>query len=243
VLENLLKTRTDIFKASMPSSYRYVITQGLDFTLKEAMNSHMNFADHIPLTMLGTHFLTGATAGLVSFTVLYPEDIITNQYTIDKKTRQISAIPARDAIRSIWKTKGLRGFYYKYSWNAPAVAVNKGIYFGVYDTLKHHVIDEDYRSWFSLCFVVGCASAFLAAVIPHPMFLASGNKDRKATYRAALKEELRSVVTWKFPNLGIRTVRGGLLLATFDKITSLVYNRSNKPKIRRPGDFDEKYVL
>ena len=62
----------------MPSSYRYVITQGLDFTLKEAMNSHMNFADHIPLTMLGTHFLTGATAGLVSFTVLYPEDIITN---------------------------------------------------------------------------------------------------------------------------------------------------------------------
>ncbi len=229
-----------MLRASLPSSYRYVITQGLDFTLKETMNSRLNLPDQIWPLMLGTHFLTGATAGLISFTILYPEDIITNQQVINKKTRQLMPVPPREVIKSVWETKGLRGFYYKYGWNAPAVAVNKGIYFGVYDTLKHHAVDEEYRSWFSMNFLAGCASTFLATVVPHPLFLASGNKTANISYREAVKEELRSFATWKFPSLSIRSVRGGLLLATFDKITSLVYN--GKPK-KKPIKEEEKYVL
>jgi hypothetical protein len=247
VLNNLLESN-EVFRASVPSSYRYVITQGLDFTLKELINARLNLnRDQSWPTMLGTHFLSGAAAGLTSFSILYPEDVVTNQYVVDKKTGRASPLPARDAIKSVWKTRGLRGFYYKYSWNAPAVAINKGLYFGVYDTIKYQIIDEEYRNWFSLCFLSGCVSTSLATIVPHPLLLASSTNDPKISYGAALKEVMRCFTNWKLPNLGIRTVRGALLLATFDKITSYVYTTNTttkqKPRKKMPGDYDEKYQL
>lgn len=247
MINKLLESR-EIVRASMPSSYRYIITQGLDFTLKELINSHVHSnRDQAWPAMLGTHFLTGAAAGLISFSVLYPEDVVTNQLIVDKKTGKVATLPAREAIKSVWKTQGLRGFYHKYTWSTPAVAINKGMYFGVYDTIKYQLIDEEYRNWFSLCFLSGCASSALATIVPLPLVLVSNTRDPKASYSTALKEVMRNFLNWKVPNLAIRTVRGALLLATFDKITSFVYGPPTapkpKPKKRKPGDYDEKYQL
>jgi len=79
-----------------------------------------------------SNLLMGATAGTVAATVCYPLDTVRRRMQMKGSMYKNQA----DALATIWKTEGLRGFYRGWAANTLKVVPQNAIRFVSYETLK-----------------------------------------------------------------------------------------------------------
>jgi len=86
----------------------------------------------------GINILSGAFAGAASMVFIYPFDLVRIQLASDlgrePKDRQFKGF--RDCWKSIYQTDGIRGLYRGYILSCVGIMVYRGLYFGLYDSLK-----------------------------------------------------------------------------------------------------------
>jgi len=119
----------------------------LNFPLKDLFKNI--FPQFSPKTQywqfMGTNILSGACAGAASLVFSYPFDLIRIQLASDlgkeAKDRQFKGFT--DCWKNIYQTDGIRGLYRGYTLSCAGIMVYRGLYFGLYDSLKFVYLEKN----------------------------------------------------------------------------------------------------
>jgi len=125
---------------------RYFPTQALNFAFRDKIKLLVPIRrEDSQATKLGKNVISGAVAGLISSFFLYHLDYARTRLANDIKVaggeRRFNGLS--DVYRMTWKTDGIRGLYHGFSLSIIGIMVYRGVYFGLYDTLKPVVLPKD----------------------------------------------------------------------------------------------------
>lgn len=142
----------------------------LKFMTYEQVKRFIRGDSNRPLTIF-ERFVSGAVAGCVSQTAIYPLEVLKTRLAI-RKTGQYSG--AVDAAKKIYATEGLRTFYRGYIPNLLGIIPYAGIDLAVYETLKRQYLSSTNgqqvpQVW--LLLACGSTSSTIAQVVSYPLAL------------------------------------------------------------------------
>ena len=120
--------------------------------------------------MMWTHIVIGGAAGLCSGTLLYSLDYTRTRLANDilfhrESQRQFTGI--LDVYRQTLRSDGVRGLYRGYLMTCGTIVVYRGLYFGLYDSMK--VLHPQIMDGYFNKFVVGFMVSATASVVVYPM--------------------------------------------------------------------------
>eukprot|EP01084_Bolivina_argentea_P031510 58320_1 len=144
-----------LWRGNLANCLRYFPTQSLNFMFKEKLQSKLkkyhNSNGSLSSELL-FNTLSGSCAGLFSLTILYSlyysrvrlanDAFFLNDLSIAR--RQFSGIT--DVYKQTYSTDGIIGLYRGYCITCWSVIIYRGIYFGMYDTLKPLLIANKFES-------------------------------------------------------------------------------------------------
>lgn len=142
----------------------------LKFMVYEQVKRFIRGDSNRPLTIF-ERFVSGAVAGCVSQTAIYPLEVLKTRLAI-RKTGQYSGV--FDAAKKIYVNEGVRTFYRGYIPNLLGIIPYAGIDLAVYETLKRHYLSSTNgqqvpQVW--LLLACGSTSSTLAQVVSYPLAL------------------------------------------------------------------------
>lgn len=142
----------------------------LKFMVYEQVKRFIRGDSNRPLTIY-ERFVSGAVAGCVSQSAIYPMEVLKTRLAI-RKTGQYSGV--FDAAKKIYANEGIRVFYRGYIPNLLGIIPYAGIDLAVYETLKRHYISstngqEIPQFWVPLA--CGSTSSTIAQVVSYPLAL------------------------------------------------------------------------
>merc|ERR1712048_54069 len=177
---------------------------------------------------MGMNILSGGFAGTLSLLFVYSLDYARTRLANDTKgkggERQFNGLI--DVYAKTLKSDGIQGLYRGFSISAVGIFIYRGMYFGLYDTLKPIVLGAD--AGVTLSFFLGWAVTVTAGLMSYPidtvrrrMMMTSGGGVK---YRGSLdcftqvvkNEGFMSLMKGAGANI-LRGVAGAGVLAGFDK--------------------------
>jgi len=158
------------WRGNLANCIRYFPTQALNFAFKDkikALFAVPKDADYF--TKMGSNIASGGAAGTLSLTVVYSLDFCRTKLAADSKgkggERQYNGLI--DVYRKTLATDGIAGLYRGFAISAVGIFIYRGLYFGMYDTLKPIVLGED--SGFLVSFLLGWAVTVGASSASYPI--------------------------------------------------------------------------
>ena len=141
----------------------------LKFMVYEQVKRFIRGDTNRPLTIF-ERFVSGAVAGCVSQSAIYPMEVLKTRLAI-RKTGQYNGVV--DAIKKIYVNEGVRTFYRGYIPNLLGIIPYAGIDLAVYETLKRHYLSTNGSQvpqvW--LLLACGSTSSTIAQVVSYPLAL------------------------------------------------------------------------
>nr|CAD7195420.1 unnamed protein product [Timema douglasi] len=127
-------------------------------------------------------FVAGSLAGAISQTVIYPLEVMKTRLAL-RKTGQYKNLV--DAVRKMYETEGIRGYYRGYVPNIFRTIPNAGINLAVYETLKNTYLrqqgDKNEKSSVLLPLLCGSTSSTCAQVCTYPFALVATRLQAQVT--------------------------------------------------------------
>merc|ERR1711926_44144 len=127
------------WRGNLANVLRYFPTQALNFAFKDAIKA--TFAtpkDASAARKFGTNILSGGTAGTLSLMFVYSLDYARTRLANDAKgkggERQFNGLI--DVYTKTLKSDGIQGLYRGFTISAVGIFIYRGMYFGLFDTLK-----------------------------------------------------------------------------------------------------------
>jgi len=114
------------------------------------------------------NILSGMTAGAVSRIFTHPFGVVRIQLAADlgKGPQDRKFIGLRDCWKNIYRTSGAQGLYKGFLLSILQNSVYRGLYFGIYDTLKHVLFDQKTSTMFKFLVAQTTTTLSLFAVYP-----------------------------------------------------------------------------
>jgi len=185
---------------------------------------------------LAKNILSGGFAGSLSLLVVQSIDYTRTRLAVDAAKnssgqRQFNGIV--DCYVKTFKADGIRGLYRGFGVSCLCIFIYRGLYFGLYDSLKPVVLDSD-SGWLQH-FLLGWGVTITAGLCAYPvdtvkrrMMMTSAAKDASVVYKSSLAC-VKSVVAaegWRalFRGAGVNVIRGVAgagVLSGFDKFKSV----------------------
>jgi solute carrier family 25 (adenine nucleotide translocator) protein 4/5/6/31 len=186
------------------------------------------------LTKFYKNIMSGAAAGSLSLVFVYSLDYCRTKLANDIKgakkgsTREFNGM--MDVYAKTWQTDGIVGLYRGFVISCVGIAIYRGFYFGLYDSLKPIIIGE--KSSFILDFSLGYAITVIAGLLSYPvdtirrrMMMTSG---QKVKYRGSIdcttqilqKEGVKAMFHGAGANI-LRGMAGAGVLSGFDKFKEI----------------------
>jgi solute carrier family 25 (adenine nucleotide translocator) protein 4/5/6/31 len=122
---------------------RVVPVTALSFAIKDYYRfvlSPMNPKEYPVFSAIG-NVLTGFVAGGTAFAVVYPFTLARARTLYETEAELVTFNKVRQHASFIVQREGLRGLYLGLGHSWPGVAVYRGFYFGIFDTLKGYFAD------------------------------------------------------------------------------------------------------
>jgi len=217
------------WRGNLANVLRYFPTQALNFAFKDAIK--VAFAtpkDASQARKFTMNILSGGMAGTCSLLFVYSLDYARTRLANDAKgkggERQFNGLI--DVYVKTLKSDGIQGLYRGFAISAVGIFIYRGMYFGLYDTLKPLVLGND--AGVTLSFFLGWAVTVTAGLMSYPidtvrrrMMMTSGGGVKYNgsidCFRQVVKNEgFMSLMKGAGANI-LRGVAGAGVLAGFDK--------------------------
>jgi len=221
------------WRGNLANVLRYFPTQALNFAFKDTIKALFKTPkDASDLRKFGTNIASGGFAGTMSLTVVYSLDYARTRLANDSKgkggERQFNGLV--DVYTKTIKTDGIAGLYRGFVISAVGIFIYRGMYFGLYDTLKPMLLGAD--AGVGASFLLGWAVTITAGLLSYPidtvrrrMMMTSG---AAVKYKSSLdcagqvikNEGFMSLMKGAGANI-LRGVAGAGVLAGFDKFKAV----------------------
>lgn len=221
------------WRGNLANVLRYFPTQALNFAFKDSVKSAFKTPKDAPQWQkFATNIASGGAAGTLSLTFVYSLDYARTRLANDMKgkggERQFNGLV--DVYVKTIKTDGIPGLYRGFVISAVGIFIYRGMYFGLYDTLKPLLLGVD--GGVGASFLLGWAVTITAGLMSYPidtirrrMMMTSG---AAVKYKSSLdcaaqimkNEGFGSMMKGAGANV-LRGVAGAGVLAGFDKFQAM----------------------
>merc|ERR1712051_465861 len=212
---------------------RYFPTQALNFAFKDTIKAMFKTSKDAPQApKFATNIASGGAAGTMSLLFVYSLDYARTRLANDAKgkggERQFNGLI--DVYAKTLKSDGIQGLYRGFAISAVGIFIYRGMYFGLYDTLKPIVLGDN--AGLTLSFFLGWAVTVTAGLMSYPidtvrrrMMMTSGGgvkyKGSLDCFTTVVKNEgFMSLMKGAGANI-LRGVAGAGVLAGFDKFQAM----------------------
>jgi len=219
------------WRGNLANVLRYFPTQALNFAFKDTIKAVFKTSKDAPQYMkFGTNILSGGFAGSLSLTFVYSLDYARTRLANDAKgkggERQFNGLI--DVYSKTLKTDGIQGLYRGFAISCFGIFIYRGMYFGLYDSLKPILLGEDA----SVLWLLGWGVTITAGLMSYPidtirrrMMMTSGSavkyKGSFDCFGQVMKNEgFMSLMKGAGANV-LRGVAGAGVLAGFDKFKAV----------------------
>merc|ERR1712226_1751598 len=229
------------WRGNLANVLRYFPTQALNFAFKDTIKAAFKTPkDAGQVEKFSKNIASGGMAGTLSLLFVYSLDYARTRLANDAKgkggERQFNGLI--DVYAKTLKSDGIQGLYRGFAISAVGIFIYRGMYFGLYDTLKPMLLGAD--AGVTLSFFLGWAVTVTAGLMSYPidtvrrrMMMTSGGgvkyKGSIDCFTQVLKNEgFMSLMEGAGANV-LRGVAGAGVLAGFDKFKEVyIAFRTNK---------------
>jgi len=221
------------WRGNLANVLRYFPTQALNFAFKDTIKAVFKVQKDAPqYVKFGTNILSGGMAGSLSLTLVYSLDFARTRLANDAKgkggERQFNGLV--DVYAKTMKTDGIQGLYRGFTISCVGIFIYRGMYFGLYDSLKPILLGADASVMWS--FLLGWGVTIFSGLMSYPidtvrrrMMMTSGSAVKyKGSMDCAVQvikgEGFMSLMKGAGANV-LRGVAGAGVLAGFDKFSAV----------------------
>jgi len=222
-----------LWRGNLANVLRYFPTQALNFAFKDTIKAIFATPKTAsPATKFATNIASGGAAGTMSLLFVYSLDYARTRLANDAKgkggERQFNGLI--DVYVKTLKSDGIQGLYRGFTISAVGIFIYRGMYFGMFDTLKPILVGDGGNV--GLSFLLGWGVTVTAGLMSYPidtirrrMMMTSGGG---AKYKGSLdcgrqilaNEGFMSMMKGAGANV-LRGVAGAGVLAGFDKFQEM----------------------
>jgi len=221
------------WRGNLANVLRYFPTQALNFAFKDTVKAAFKTPKDAPqYVKFGTNIASGGVAGTMSLLFVYSLDYARTRLANDAKgkggERQFNGLI--DVYVKTLKSDGIQGLYRGFVISAVGIFIYRGMYFGLYDSLKPILLGEN--PGVAASFLLGWAVTITSGLLSYPidtirrrMMMTSGGAVKyKNSMDCAVQimknEGFMSMMKGAGANI-LRGVAGAGVLAGFDKFKSV----------------------
>jgi len=221
------------WRGNLANVLRYFPTQALNFAFKDTVKGVFATPKDASNAMkFATNITSGGVAGTLSLTFVYSLDYARTRLANDSKgkggERQFNGLV--DVYVKTLKSDGIQGLYRGFAISAVGIFIYRGMYFGLYDTLKPMLLGDD--AGVTSSFLLGWAVTIVSGLMSYPidtirrrMMMTSG---AAVKYKSSMdcgmqilkNEGFMSMMKGAGANV-LRGVAGAGVLAGFDKFKAV----------------------
>lgn len=230
------------WRGNLANVLRYFPTQALNFAFKDGVKATLNVPKDAPTwKKFASNIASGGIAGSMSLTFVYSLDYARTRLANDAKTkdgtRQFNGLI--DVYRKTLKSDGVGGLYRGFVISCVGIFVYRGLYFGLYDSLKPMLLGENPS--LTMSFLLGWAVTIFSGLCSYPidtvrrrMMMTSGaavkyNSSIDCAQQILKNEGFMSMMKGAGANI-LRGIAGAGVLAGFDAVKKIYieFRTSNK---------------
>jgi len=221
------------WRGNLANVLRYFPTQALNFAFKDAIKA----AFAVPKgasngTKFAANIASGGAAGTMSLLFVYSLDYARTRLANDAKgkggERQFNGLI--DVYTKTLKSDGIQGLYRGFAISAVGIFIYRGMYFGLFDTLKPLLLGD--QANVTMAFLLGWGVTVTAGLMSYPidtirrrmMMTSGGGVKYKGSIDCGMQilknEGFMSMMKGAGANV-LRGVAGAGVLAGFDKFQAM----------------------
>lgn len=223
-----------LWRGNTANIIRYFPTQALNFAFRDYFKQLFNMDKdlHGYFKWFLGNLASGGAAGATSLTFVYSLDYARTRLANDiqsagkNKTRQFNGLI--DVYRKTLATDGIVGLYRGFVISCVGIVIYRGLYFGMYDSLKPAILKGSLSNNFFATFALGWGVTIGAGLASYPidtirrrMMMTSGEAVKyKSSIDCAVKIFKEKGVKSFFKGAGaniVRAVAGAGVLAIYDQ--------------------------
>lgn len=233
-----------LWRGNTANVIRYFPTQALNFAFKDYFKSlfGMNKDKDGYWKWFAGNLASGGAAGASSLTFVYSLDYARTRLANDAKSskkgggdRQFNGLI--DVYRKTLKTDGIAGLYRGFSISCVGIVVYRGLYFGMYDSLKPVLIVGPLEGNFFASFLLGWGITIVAGLASYPidtvrrrMMMTSGEAVKYKSSMDAMAQIVKNEGTKSlFKGAGaniLRAVAGAGVLSGYDQLQLIIFGKA-----------------
>ncbi|CAG8888225.1 unnamed protein product [Penicillium egyptiacum] len=231
-----------LWRGNTANVIRYFPTQALNFAFRDTYKSMFAYKkdrDGYAKWMMG-NLASGGAAGATSLLFVYSLDYARTRLANDAKSskgsgeRQFNGLV--DVYRKTLATDGIAGLYRGFGPSVLGIVVYRGLYFGMYDSIKPVLLVGPLEGSFLASFLLGWTVTTGAGVASYPldtvrrrMMMTSGeavkySSSMDAARQIVAKEGVKSLFKGAGANI-LRGVAGAGVLSIYDKAQMLLLGK------------------
>jgi len=221
------------WRGNLANVLRYFPTQALNFAFKDAIKAAFAVPkDASNGYKFGMNIASGGAAGTMSLLFVYSLDYARTRLANDAKgkggERQFNGLI--DVYTKTLKSDGIQGLYRGFAISAVGIFIYRGMYFGLFDTLKPILLGDN--ASVSMAFLLGWGVTVTAGLMSYPidtirrrmMMTSGGGVKYKGSLDCGMQilknEGFMSMMKGAGANV-LRGVAGAGVLAGFDKFQAM----------------------
>jgi len=233
---------TPLWRGNLANVLRYFPTQALNFAFKDyfkRMFGYNRYKDGYTKYFIG-NLASGGAAGACSLFFVYSLDYARTRLANDNKStksggeRQFNGLV--DVYRKTLKTDGIAGLYRGFMISCVGIVIYRGLYFGLYDSLKPIVLTGNMKDSFIGSFFLGWGITIGAGLASYPldtirrrMMMTSGEAVKyKSSMDCASQiikaEGVKSLFKGAGANI-LRGIAGAGVLAGYDELQIIFFGK------------------
>jgi solute carrier family 25 (adenine nucleotide translocator) protein 4/5/6/31 len=232
-----------LWRGNLANVVRYFPTQALNFAFKDQFKRMFNFnkdRDGYWKWFAG-NLASGGAAGACSLLFVYSLDYARTRLANDNKSAKKGGQRQFNGLIDVYKktlaTDGIQGLYRGFNISCVGIIVYRGLYFGMYDSLKPVLLTGNMKDSFFASFLLGWGITIGAGLASYPidtirrrMMMTSGEAVKyKSSYHAFLeiikKEGTKSLFKGAGANI-LRAIAGAGVLAGYDQLQIIFFGKT-----------------
>jgi len=231
-----------LWRGNLANVIRYFPTQALNFAFKDQFKRMFGYSKDKDgyWKWFAGNLASGGAAGAASLTLVYSLDYARTRLANDNKAakkggeRQFNGLV--DVYRKTLATDGVQGLYRGFNISCVGIFVYRGLYFGLFDSLKP-LMPDSVRDNIVATFFLGWGVTILAGLASYPidtvrrrMMMTSGEAAKYRNSMHAFTEIVKKDGTSSlFKGAGaniLRAVAGAGVLAGYDQLQIIFFGKA-----------------
>lgn len=234
-----------LWRGNTANVIRYFPTQALNFAFRDKFKKMFNFKKDVDgyWKWMAGNLASGGAAGATSLAFVYSLDYARTRLANDAKSskgtgeRQFNGLV--DVYRKTLATDGIAGLYRGFGPSVAGIIVYRGLYFGLYDSIKPVLLVGSLANNFLASFALGWCVTTGAGIASYPldtvrrrMMMTSGqavkySSSLDAFKQIVAKEGVKSLFKGAGANI-LRGVAGAGVLSIYDQLQLLLFGKAFK---------------